>query len=62
MRFRTPQQEHTFGFPYQLGHQVNADRPHDAMLAAVPVQLPPPLPPPRHTGGRAERLSILPKM
>jgi len=37
VRYRTPQQEHTFGFPYQLGHQVNADRPHDAMLAAVPV-------------------------
>lgn len=24
----------------QLGHQVNADKPHDAMLANIPVRAP----------------------
>lgn len=37
VKFHSPQQEHTFGFPYQLGHQVNADKPHDAMLANIPL-------------------------
>jgi protein phosphatase PTC7 len=37
VKFHAPQQEHTFGFPYQLGHQVNADKPHDAMLANIPL-------------------------
>lgn len=37
VKFKTPQQEHEFGFPYQLGHQANSDSPEDAQLAAVPV-------------------------
>jgi len=30
-RFRSPQQEHHFGYPYQLGHHDNSDRPEDAL-------------------------------
>ncbi len=37
IRYRSPQQEHSFGCPYQLGHQEGADEPEDAMLATVPV-------------------------
>ena len=37
IRYRSPQQEHSFGCPYQLGHQEGADVPEDAMLATVPV-------------------------
>jgi protein phosphatase PTC7 len=37
IRYRSPQQEHSFGCPYQLGHQDGADSPEDAMLATVPV-------------------------
>ena len=37
IRYRSPQQEHSFGCPYQLGHQESADQPEDAMLATVPV-------------------------
>lgn len=37
IRYRSPQQEHSFGCPYQLGHQEGADSPEDAMLATVPV-------------------------
>ena len=37
VKFRTPQQEHQFGCPYQLGHHKAADPPEDAMLTAVPV-------------------------
>lgn len=37
VKFKSPQQEHEFGFPYQLGHQENSDTPDDAQLAAVPV-------------------------
>lgn len=37
VKFRTPQQEHRFGCPYQLGHHAAADPPEDAMLTALPV-------------------------
>lgn len=37
VKFRTPQQEHQFGCPYQLGHHKAADPPEDAMLTALPV-------------------------
>ena len=37
VKFRTPQQEHQFGCPYQLGHHAAADPPEDAMLTALPV-------------------------
>lgn len=40
VKFRTPQQEHQFGCPYQLGHHQAADPPEDAMLTAVPVSTP----------------------
>lgn len=30
-RFRSPQQEHQFGYPYQLGHHDTSDRPEDAL-------------------------------
>lgn len=35
--FRTPQQEHSFGHPVQLGHHDAADRPQDAMLETFQV-------------------------
>ena len=37
VKFRTPQQEHRFGCPYQLGRHAAADPPEDAMLTALPV-------------------------
>lgn len=37
VKFRTPQQEHQFGCPYQLGHHAAADPPEDAMLTTLPV-------------------------
>ena len=46
IKYHSPQQEHQFGFPYQLGHHENADSVDDAMLMTLPV-----LPPaPKHTG------------
>ena len=39
VKFRTPQQEHQFGCPYQLGHHQAADPPEEAMLTALPVSL-----------------------
>ncbi|KAI8470187.1 MAG: Serine/threonine protein phosphatase [Monoraphidium minutum] len=37
VRWRTPQQEHEFGRPYQLGHFAHADVPEDADLATFVV-------------------------
>jgi protein phosphatase PTC7 len=37
VKFRTPQLEHEFGCPYQLGHHRYANNPSDADLAALPV-------------------------
>ena len=37
VKYHTPQQEHSFGCPYQLGHGDNADHPDSAMLASLPV-------------------------
>lgn len=37
LRYHTPQQEHSFGCPYQLGHYEGADAPEDAMLMTLPV-------------------------
>jgi len=37
VKFRTPQLEHEFGCPYQLGHHRYANSPCDADLAALPV-------------------------
>lgn len=37
VRYRSPQQEHAFGHPYQLGHHTTADSPDDAMLFTVPI-------------------------
>eukprot|EP00889_Picochlorum_renovo_P001840 jgi/Picre1/28870/NNA_004266.t1 len=37
IRYRSPQQEHSFGCPYQLGHQEGADNPEDAMLSTMPL-------------------------
>lgn len=37
IRYRSPQQEHSFGCPYQLGHQEGADTPEDAMLSTMPI-------------------------
>jgi protein phosphatase PTC7 len=37
VRYRSPQQEHSFGHPYQLGHHAAADAPEDAMLTTMPV-------------------------
>ena len=38
LRYHTPQQEHSFGCPYQLGHYEGADAPEDAMLMTLPVR------------------------
>ena len=38
VRYHTPQQEHSFGCPYQLGHYESADAPEDAMLMTLPVR------------------------
>lgn len=37
IKYRSPQQEHSFGCPYQLGHMASADSVEDAMLATLPV-------------------------
>lgn len=37
VKYRSPQQEHNFGVPYQLGHEQHADSPSDAMLMSFPV-------------------------
>lgn len=37
VKYRSPQQEHSFGHPYQLGHFAEADLPEDAMLTTMPV-------------------------
>lgn len=37
VRYRSPQQEHSFGHPYQLGHHEGADDPEDAMLSTMPL-------------------------
>jgi len=37
IRFRTPQLEHEFGCPYQLGHHEYANKPDDAEFATIPV-------------------------
>ena len=40
VKFRTPQQEHDFGHPYQLGHLEAADKPDESMLMTLPVSAP----------------------
>jgi hypothetical protein len=37
VKFRTPQLEHEFGCPYQLGHHRYANSPSDADLSTLPV-------------------------
>ncbi|KAL4854234.1 putative protein phosphatase 2C 55 [Chlorella vulgaris] len=37
IKYRSPQQEHSFGYPYQLGHYPEADQPEDAMLTTMPL-------------------------
>ena len=37
VRYRSPQQEHSFGHPYQLGHHAGADSADDAMLSTMPM-------------------------
>ena len=37
IKYRSPQQEHQFGYPYQLGHMETADHPQDAMLTHISV-------------------------
>jgi protein phosphatase PTC7 len=37
VKFRSPQQEHEFGRPYQLGHHPGADRASAAMRTALPL-------------------------
>lgn len=37
VKYHSPQQEHQFGFPYQLGHHENADSVENAMLMTLPV-------------------------
>jgi protein phosphatase PTC7 len=37
VKFRTPQLEHEFGCPYQLGHHRYANSPADADLSTLPV-------------------------
>lgn len=38
VKYRSPQQEHEFGFPFQLGHQESADGANDAVLMTLPVR------------------------
>ena len=38
IKFRTPQQEHDFGTPFQLGHHEGSSAAEDAALATVPVE------------------------
>ena len=45
VKYHSPQQEHQFGFPYQLGHHDNADSVENAMLMTLPVRASIPLPP-----------------
>lgn len=35
--FRTPQQEHEFGYPFQLGHHEHASKPKDALMDSFQV-------------------------
>eukprot|EP01026_Neomeris_dumetosa_P017453 TRINITY_DN1669_c0_g3_i2.p1 TRINITY_DN1669_c0_g3~~TRINITY_DN1669_c0_g3_i2.p1 ORF type:complete len:488 (+),score=54.45 TRINITY_DN1669_c0_g3_i2:257-1720(+) len=35
IKYRTSQQEHEFGYPFQLGHHSNADKPENARLATL---------------------------
>ena len=37
LKYHSPQQEHQFGFPYQLGHHDGADPVDSAMLHTLPV-------------------------
>lgn len=37
IRYRSPQQEHSFGHPYQVGHHASSDSPEDAMLSTILV-------------------------
>ena len=39
VKYHSPQQEHSFGCPYQLGHYEGADVPEDAMLMTLPVRV-----------------------
>jgi protein phosphatase PTC7 len=39
VKYHSPQQEHSFGCPYQLGHYEGADAPEDAMLMTLPVRV-----------------------
>jgi len=39
IKYHSPQQEHQFGFPYQLGHHENSDSVDDAMLMTLPVSV-----------------------
>jgi hypothetical protein len=48
VKFRTPQQEHEFGRPYQLGHFPHSNTPDvSGRLPPPPPPRPPPPPPPR---------------
>eukprot|EP00884_Botryococcus_braunii_P019435 jgi/Botrbrau1/6175/Bobra.0344s0016.2 len=38
VKWQTPQQEHRFGCPYQLGHQATADKADDAQCFNIPVE------------------------
>ena len=38
VKLKTPQQEHSFGFPFQLGHHDRSDRPEDALVSVVSVE------------------------
>jgi protein phosphatase PTC7 len=38
VKFRTPQQEHEFGRPYQLGHMAHSNAPEDADLRTMLVE------------------------
>jgi len=38
VKFKTPQQEHSFGYPFQVGHQEQSDRPEDALVSAVGLE------------------------
>lgn len=38
VKYRSPQQEHAFGFPFQLGHdESRSDRAEDALLSTTPL-------------------------
>ncbi|WZN60632.1 protein phosphatase 2C-like protein [Chloropicon roscoffensis] len=38
VKFKTPQQEHSFGYPFQVGHQEHSDRPEDALQSVVALK------------------------